>query len=92
MLKGNLNKMAKPSSKRILFWYRARFPDKVGKSHDINYFNESVSRFESPRVVWGTADSESRRLLKKHFPKTFKDVKIEDNLYDERFGNKYSKW
>ena len=89
----NTEPMRKRLSKtKFLKWYKYRFSRNYGKSFDSNYMNEWMSRFESPRKAWGSADAETRRSLIKFFPKTFKGLKLSDNLYNQEWGNKYLYW
>ena len=92
------NKMAfkiktkKPSQKKFEEFYKDRFSRNYGRSFDEGYMNEWKGRFESPRKAWAYSDSETRKKLKKHFPETFKGVKISDNLYNKEWGNKFVSW
>lgn len=84
--------MTQPTKKQILEWYKFRFPRNFGKDFDKGYMNEWFNRFITPQEVWGRSDFESRKALKKFFPKTFGKLKIEDNLYNKEFTNIFRRW
>ena len=84
--------MARPTNSRFLAWYKYRFPRNYGKDFDKSYMAQWKDRFSTPRNAWSAGDIETRKSLIKFFPRTFKGLKISDNLYNAEWGWRFIKW